>query len=223
MMKKRLYALLLAGVLTLSLAACGNGNSGGGSGGGGNAGGSTGDTFDAGMKNQTSQSVLTLGMTQAEVEALLGEGTQEPGSVIVPGQGTLTLAPQYSLVSYGEGIEAIRVTYDNGAVAVLDVQSGEGQESLTAWGTQEGLCAGSEDKDMTALYGDGQSVALGEAIEGVSIVQYYWDKDGKVQEAWGTGGVYLQVVLNQTDGANLIQSLRLSSLAPDQELYTPES
>lgn len=148
------------------------------------------ETSPLSLRYQTTETVLTLGMTQAEVEAALSAEGIDPVDVTEPTEPHLGW-----MAIYGRGADQVSVMYEAETDTVNQLTLYLEGDVTSNWNTRGGISLGSSQETIEKTYADTGSMANGTSLA------YYYDADGNPSDASqvSQGDVLVALDLNDSD------------------------
>ena len=168
------------------------------------------ETSPLSLRYQTTETVLTLGMTQAEVEAALSAEGIDPVDVTEPTE------PHWSWMAiYGRGADQVSVMYEAETDTVDQLILYLEGDVTSNWNTRGGISLGSSQETIEKTYADTGSMANGTSLA------YYYDADGKPSDASqvSQGDVLVALDLNDSDQVDHLCILQI----PPENQMLPEN
>lgn len=162
------------------------------------------------LRYQTTETVLTLGMTQAEVEAALSAEGIDPVDVTEPTE------PHWSWMAiYGRGADQVSVMYEAETDTVDQLILYLEGDVTSNWNTRGGISLGSSQETIEKTYADTGSTANG------TFLAYYYDANGNPSDASqvSQGDVLVALDLNDSDQVDHLCILQ----TPPENQMLPEN
>ena len=168
------------------------------------------ETSPLSLRYQTTETVLTLGMTQAEVEAALSAEGIDPVDVTEPTE------PHWSWMAiYGRGADQVSVMYEAETDTVDQLILYLEGDVTSNWNTRGGISLGSSQETIEKTYADTGSTANG------TFLAYYYDANGNPSDASqvSQGDVLVALDLNDSDQVDHLCILQI----PPENPMLPEN
>ena len=168
------------------------------------------ETSPLSLRYQTTETVLTLGMTQAEVEAALSAEGIDPVAVTEP-----TEPPWGWMAIYGRGADQVSVMYEAETDTVDQLILYLEGDVTSNWNTRGGISLGSSQETIEKTYADTGSTANG------TFLAYYYDANGSPSDASqvSQGDVLVALDLNDSDQVDHLYILQI----PPENQMLPEN
>lgn len=168
------------------------------------------ETSPLSLRYQTAETVLTLGMTQAEVEAALSAEGIDSVDVTEPTE------PHWSWMAiYGRGADQVSVMYEAETDTVDQLILYLEGDVTSNWNTRGGISLGSSQETIEKTYADTGSTANG------TFLAYYYDANGNPSDASqvSQGDVLVALDLNDSDQVDHLCILQI----PPENQRLPEN
>lgn len=186
------------------------------------------------MLNVQTGTVISLGMSQEEAEALLGEGTYLDQEAFLQQfrkdslplyEDPVLIVNDLEVFSYGTGKDFIVISYDNNIVdsvgtahVYADVEPGPSN-----WCIKYGLTFGSTKETMFQRYGEKETLLIGSDQDGkkIAMFEYYYDASGNPMDAYLDSTYMIIVGVDEESGS--ILSVSTLDATPESALSPSDS